>query len=282
MGQALEVISGSVTGAGATITASTPASGDSFAMRNTDLSKKIWLMDAWGYNDTAAGLLRIRSPRLHDNVQGIRMRVVNNLTSPLLSGAADFIYTQRLYPQDVLTVEQTGSAANIDTAHLLILYDDVPGISGRFIDNATLMAAGINRVGQEVSVTTTAASANYTGAVAINVTNDNFKPNTDYAILGVETDVRVGTIGIKGADTGNVRVGIPGEPSVRHVFANWFQRLSKAYSRALIPVFNSAAKGSILVDCTGHTAAITAVLTIHLVELLPGKAPQAVLPAQSS
>ncbi len=282
MGQALEVISGFVTGAGAVVTASTPAAGDSFAIRNTDLSKKVWLVDAWGNLDTAAGLLRIRSPRLHDNVQGIRLRITNNNADAMLSGAGDSIYAQRLYPQDVLIVEQTGSAANIDTAHMLLLYDDVPGISGRFIDNALLMQAGINRVGQEVSVTTTAASGNYTGAVAINATNDNFKPNTDYAILGVTCDARVGTIGIKGADTGNVRVGIPGEPTMRHVYANWFQRLSKAYNRALIPVFNSAGKAAVLVDATGHTAAVTSVITIHLVELLPGKAPQAVLPAQSS
>jgi len=282
MGQALEVISGSVTGVGATITASAVNTGDSFTVRNTDLSKKIWLLDAWGYYDTASGLFRIHSPRLHDNVQGIRMRVVNNNTEPLLSGAADAIFAQRLYPQDALIVEQTGSAANIDTAHMLILYDDVPGLAGRFIDNTLLMAAAINRVGQEISITTTAASGQYTGASAINATNDNFKPNTDYAILGVETDTRVGAIGIKGADLGNVRVGIPGEPTQRHLMANWFQRLSKAYNRALIPVFNSAAKGSILVDCTGHTAAITAVLTFHLAELAPGKAPQAVLAPASA
>lgn len=282
MGQALEVISGFATGPGAAVTAATAAAGDSFGIRNTDLSKKVWLLDAWGNYDTAAGLLRIRSPRMHDNVQGIRLRVTNNNADALLSGAGDFIYAQRLYPQDVLIVEQTGSAANIDTSHMLLLYDDVPGISGRFIDNALLMQAGINRVGQEVSITTTAASGNYTGAVAINATNDNFKANTDYAILGVTCDARVGAIGIKGADTGNVRLGTPGEPTMRHVYANWFQRLSKAYNRALIPVFNSAGKAAVLVDATGHTAAVTTVVTIHLVELAPGKAPQAVLPVQSS
>lgn len=282
MGQALEVISGFATGPGAVITASTPAAGDSFAIRNTDLSKKVWLLDAWGNYDTAAGMFRVRSPRLHDNVQGIRLRVVNNNADALVSGAGDAIYAQRLYPQDVLILEQTGSAANIDTSHMLLLYDDVPGIAGRFIDNNILMQAGINRVGQEVSITTTAASGNYTGAVAINSTNDNFKPNTDYAILGVEVDTRVGVVGIKGADTGNVRIGTPGEPAMRHVYANWFQRLSKAYNRALIPVFNSAGKAAVLVDATGHTAAVTTVVTIHLVELLPGKAPQSVLPAQSA
>jgi len=282
MGQAMEVISGNVTGVGATITAWTMAAGDSNAIRSTDLTKKVWLLDKWAFNDTAAGILRVRSPRLHDNVQGIRSRITTNDTEPLLSGAAALLYPQRLYPQDVLIIEQSGSAANIDTGHLLIQYDDLPGVAGRFIDNALLMSAGINRIGQEVSVTTTAASGNYTGAVAINVTNDNFKANTDYALLGGMVDTRVGAVGIKGADVANLRVAFPGEPTQRHVTSNYFQRLSLGYGKPLIPVFNSANKNAILIDCTGHTAAITTVVTLYMVELAPGKAPQAVLPIQSS
>lgn len=219
--------------------------------------------------------MRIRSPRLHDFVQGIRLRTVNNYTDDILCGAAYRGWSQRLIPQDVLTVEQSGSAANIDTNHMLIQYDDLPGVSGRFIDNDLLYAAGVNRIGQEVSVTTTAASGQYTGQVAINTTNDNFKANTDYALLGVTCDTRVGAIRIQGVDTGNLGIGIPGEPTQRHVYANWFQRLSVAFGKPLIPVFNSANKQAILVDATGHTAAITSVLTFHMVELLPGKAPAA-------
>lgn len=275
MGMGIEVLSGSVTGVAAVLTPLTVNAGNSLQVRSAPFDKKVWLLSAWAYNDTAAGVLRVRSPRLHDFVQGIRLRVVNNYTDDILCGAADRCWPQRLIPQDVLTVELSGSAANIDTGHLLVQYDDLPGIAGRFIDNDLLAAAGVNRIGQEVSVTTTAASGAYTGQVAINSTNDNFKANTDYALLGATCDTRVGTIRIQGVDTGNLGLGIPGEPTQRHVYANWFQRLSDAYRKPLIPVFNSANKSAILVDATGHTAAITSVITFHMVELLPGKAPAA-------
>lgn len=264
---ALEVISGSVTGPGAVFTAWTVNPGNSLAIRSAPLTSNVWLMEKWAFNDTAAGVLRVRSPRLHDNVQGIRTRVTNNDTEPLLSGLSDFAWRQKLVPQDILIAEQTGSAVNIDTGHLLVYYENLPGINARFIDNATLIANGVNRIGQEVSVTTTAASGAYTGQVAINVTNDNFKANTDYALLGALCDTRVGAIRIQGADVGNLGIGIPGEPTQRHVMSNYFQRLSNIYHIPLIPVFNSANKTAILVDATGHTAAITSVITFYMVEL---------------
>jgi hypothetical protein len=279
MGAAIEVISGSVTGPGAVLTAWTVNSGNSLQIRSAPFDKKVWLLEKWAFNDTAAGVLRVRSPRLHDFVQGIRTRVTNNDTEPLLSGAANLSWRQRLIPQDVLTVEQSGSAANIDTGHLLVYYEDLPGVAGRFIDNDLLNSAGLNRIGQEVTVTTTAASGAYTGQVAINSTNDNFKANTDYALLGALVDTRVGAVRVQGVDTGNLGVGIPGEPTQRHVMSNWFQRLSIAFKVPLIPVFNSANKQAILVDATGHTAAITTVITLYMVELLPGKAPAAISPA---
>jgi hypothetical protein len=268
-GSALEVISGSVTGAGAVFTAWTVNAGNSLAIRSAPLDKKVWLLEKWAFNDTAAGVLRIRSPRLHDNVQGIRTRITNNDTEPLMSGLASYGWRQRLIPQDILIAEQTGSAANIDTGHLLVYYEELPGIQARLIDNAALMAAGVNRIGQEVSITTTATSAAYTGQVAINVTNDNFKANTDYALLGAMVDTRVGTVRIQGADVGNLGIGIPGEPTQRHLMSNYFQRLSDIYNVPLIPVFNSANKAAILVDATGHTAAVTSVVTFYMVELAP-------------
>jgi len=280
MGAAIEVLSGFVTGVGATITAVTVNAGNSLQVRSAPFDKKVWLIGKWAYNDTAAGVMRVRSPRLHDNVQGIRTRIVNNNTEPLYPASSPNGWAQKLIPQDTLTVELSGSAANIDSGHLLLYYEDLPGVNGRFIDNALLKSAGVNIIGQEVTVTTTAASAQYTGQVAINGVNDNFKANTDYALLGAMVDARIGTIRVQGVDTGNLGVGIPGEPTQRHVMSNWFQRLSINFGWPLIPVFNSANKQAILVDATGHTAAVTSVITLYMVELAPGKAPQSTYSGQ--
>jgi hypothetical protein len=275
-GAALEVVSGFVTGAGAVLTPWTVAPGNSLQVRSAPFNSNIWLCGLWAMNNLTAGVLRVRSPRLHDFVQGIRQRITVNDTEPLYPDSANLGWKQRLIPQDVLTVEQSGQAANIDTGSLLIAYENLPGVAGRFIDNGLLKKAGVNIIGQELSITTAAAGGGYTGQVAINSTNDNFKANTDYALLGGIVDVRCPTLRIQGVDTGNLGVGIPGEPTQRHVTANWFQRLTEALQMPLIPVFNSANKSAILCDILSITGALTVICDLYMVELAPGMAPAAV------
>ncbi len=279
MGRILDTVTGFVTAPGATFTAWTMATGDSLAVRAAIPTSSIWLVGAWAWNQLA-GVLRIRSPRLHDNVQGIRMRtpaniVANKIPERLTQGAA-----QRLFTQDTLIAEQTGSAVagQIETGSLLIWYDDVPGVAGRFIDQATLKKNGVNIMGQEVSITTGAAGG-YSGSVAINSTNDNFKANTDYALVGGVCDTRVATIRIKGIDTGNVGVSFPGEPTFSDETDNWFASLSASTGIPMIPVLNSQNKGAILVDAVAQQAAVTTVVSLWLVELAQGSVPGAALPA---
>jgi hypothetical protein len=280
-GAGLEIVSGFVTAPGATFTAWTVATGNSLQIRSASFGKPIWLVGAWAFNQVA-GVMRIRSPRLHDFVQGIRMRISATNSDALYPDSALYGWKQSLIPQDVLTVEHTGTAVGgqIETGSLLVYYEDLPGIAGRFIDNDLLEKAGVNIIGQEVSITTGVAGG-YSGQVAINVTNDNFKANTDYALLGGMVDVRAGSIRIQGVDTGNLGVGYPAEPTQRHLTSNWFQRLSTSLRRPLIPVFNSANKTAILVDATGNQGAITTVATLFMVELKPGMAPAAVQGAQA-
>jgi hypothetical protein len=275
-GQGLEVVSGFATAPGATLTAWTVATGNSLQIRSANFNKPVWLLGAWAFNQVA-GVMRVRSPRLHDFVQGLRMRVSAANAEPLYPDSVGYGWKQPLIPQDVLVVEHSGSAVGgqIETGSLLVYYEDLPGIAGRFIDSDLLEKAGVNIIGQELSITTGVAGG-YSGQVAINVTNDNFKANTDYALLGGMVDVRAGTIRVQGVDTGNLGVGFPAEPTQRHVTSNWFQRLSVAMRRPLIPVFNSANKTAILVDATGNQGAITTVVTLFMVELKAGMAPAAV------
>src|SRR3989442_1164219 len=184
MGQALEVVSGFVTAPGATLTAWTPATGNSLTIRNTRLDSRIYLIGLWAQNQVA-GVLRVRSPRLHDNVQGIRVRagtVDQNPDWPL--GFRQFVI-----PQDTLTVEQSGSAVagQIESGSFLVWYDDLAGIQGRFASLETVLTKGLNIMGQEVAITP-GAGGGYTGQKAVNATFDNWKANTDYALVGAEVD----------------------------------------------------------------------------------------------
>jgi hypothetical protein len=281
MGRILDTVTGFVTAPGAVFTAWTLATGDSLAVRAALPNSNIWLIGAWAWNQVA-GVMRVRSPRMHDNVQGVRMRtpvnlVQNKIPLRLTSGAA-----QKLFTQDTLIVEQTGSAVGgqIETGSLLIWYDDVPGVAGRFIDQATLKKNGVNIMAQEVTVTTGVAGG-YSGGVAINsqAGTDNWKANTDYALVGGVTDSRLATFTIKGVDTGNVRVGMPGELTEPDETVNWFASLSAATGLPMIPVLNSQNKGAITVEGVSQQVGVTAVITLILVELAQGSVPGAALPA---
>ncbi len=269
MPRALEVVAGFATNPGATFTALTPSTGTSFTVRNTDPNKAVWLLDAWAFNATA-GELRIRSTKLHDFQQGIRNRITAALAVPVQGGHNNSMYAQRLYAQDALTVELTGGGAEIDTASLLLLYEDLQGASGRFIDNAFLKANGLNEVTIEVTVTAV-ATGNFGGAVAINSTNDNLIANTDYAILGGMTDTRGDTVGITGIDFSNLRLGFPAEPTIRDTTVNWFQALTFGFNTPLIPVFSSANKAATTIDVQTNGAGGTYIVNLLCVQLQPGK-----------
>jgi len=272
MGVGLEVIAGNVTNPGAVFTPWTMNTGNSAQVRSAAVTAPVKLLAGWAMNATA-GTLRVRSPRLHDFQQGIRMRVIPTYAAPLFPSEETYDFSQNLVPQDTLTIEQTGGGAEIDTGALMIYYAQLPGIAARFIGAADVQKFGQNIIGQEVAVTTT-ATGNWSGQVAINSAFDNFKANTDYALLGGMVDNRVLAVRVQGVDTGNLGVGIPGEPTLRGTFSNWFQRLSDATGYNLVPVLNSANKTGILVDAAAPTI-VTATITLFLVELAQGSVPGA-------
>jgi hypothetical protein len=271
MGRALEVVAGFATNPGATLTTLTPSTGTSFTIRGTDTSKNTWLLGAWAFNATA-GELRITSPRLHDQVQGIRNRITAANSMPILGNAENGSYGQRLYAQDNLTVQISGGGAELDTAALLVAYEDLGGVAGRFIDEPTLDKIGLNVVTVEVTVTAV-ATGNFGGAVAINSSFDNLIANTDYAVLGAMTDTRGCAIGITSVDFANLRVGIPAEPSLRSLTQAWFLKLSAAFGAPYIPVFNSANKTATTIDVQTNGAGGTYIINLTLVQLQPGAVP---------
>jgi hypothetical protein len=271
MGRALEVLAGYATNPGATLTTVTMSTGLSATIRGTDTTKPAWLLSAWAFCATA-GEMRITSPRLHDQVQGIRNRVTAALVAPLICGHNDAAFAQRLYAQDNLTVQVSGGAAEMDCVGLLIGYDDLAGVAGRFIDFPTLKKQGINLVTVEVTLTAVATGL-FGGSVAINSTNDNLIANTDYAIIGGMCDTRGCAIRINGVDLGNLGCGFPAEPTLRDATQNWFLALSSIFNAPYIPVINSANKTATTVDVETNGSGGTYVVNLQLVQLAPGAVP---------
>lgn len=264
MGQALEVIAGQATAPSTTFTAWTVASGNSLTIRSADINSQVNLLSVWAQNQ-AAGSLRIRSPRLHDNVDGIRMRVDASDVRPIYPR---WKFLQALIPQDVLIVEQTGSAVGgqFEQGALLVYYQNLPGINARFISTDQLRQFGVNIIGQDVPITP-GAGGGYTGQVAVNSSRDNFKANTNYALMGYRVDANCTTVRIQGADVGNLGIGGPGAAADPQTTSTWFEWLSDYYGLPLVPVFQSANKGAILVDVQQNQAATATNVTLFMVEL---------------
>jgi hypothetical protein len=268
MGRAIEVVAGFATNPGATLTTLTPSTNTSFTVRGTDTTKNAWLLSGWAFCATA-GELVVKSPRLHDNVQGIRNRVTAALAAPLFNTPFNPLAKQRLYAQDNLTVQITGGGAELDCGAVMIYYEDLAGVAGRFIDYATILKSGLNLVTAEVTITGV-ATGNFGGAVAINSTFDTLKANTDYALLGGMTDTRGTAVGITGVDFGNLRVGFPAEPTLRDTTNNWFVGIASALNLPAIPVFNSANKSAITIDVETNGAGGTYIVNLILLEMAAG------------
>lgn len=260
---ALEVISGIATAPGATLTALTMASGDTLTVRQGNTLKQAQLLNFWTVNQ-AAGASLVKSPRMHDNTQGIR--AVSTTTS--FSPAMPFGWGQPLQASDVLTAQISGSAVGgqIEQMALLLYYDNLDAANGRFITSAQLSARGKNMM----TVRTTnafGAAGGWSGSVAINSTDDNGKAGVDYAVIGYKVSALCGAVAYHGFDTGNLRVGGPGYLANPFLTERWFIALSDEYGLPLIPVMNWTNKAGFLVDGTQDNNGTSVTVTTYLVEL---------------
>ena len=244
MGRALELLAGFVTAPSSTATALTMATGNSLTVRNAREGSTIALLTAWVDSQTA-GVLRIRSPRLADNVQGLRLQTVASETKPLLPTVA----SQELYSQDVLTVDLTGSATagDIESACMLIFYSDIQGVDANLATWAEIEPRIVNMFTVENTLALGTAGG-YSGEEALNAEFGLMRANTEYALVGYGVNVECAAVRWRGVDTGNLGVGGPGDELGRDYTRDWFARLSRETGYPTVPIFNSANVGAILLD----------------------------------
>lgn len=240
MGLAAEVIAGRVTNPGATVTALTANTGSSFTVRSFPPTAKTVLDQMWSHSATA-GVFRIRSPRFHDNAQGIRVQVGDTVPRLLLPSSLG----QPLYSSDPLTVEASGGGAETDAFYFINYYSDLPGVSARLAMWSEIQPRIVEVAGVEVDTTTSATAGDWSAGTAINASFDTFKADSDYAVLGYTTNVAVGAIAISGADTGNLKIGGPG-PLDAIETNSFFVDMANETGRPYIPVINSNNRGSTL------------------------------------
>lgn len=257
----MEVLTGFAVNPGAAFTAVTMATGDSLAVRSFNAPDGATIQNFWAAGATA-GVARIRSPRLHDNVRGIAAGYVSAAGVGLLPEEQD----QPVYPVDTLIAELTGGGAETDVMSILMYYNNLPGSAANLRRWAQVKPNIKNIVTVETDHTAGGTAGQYGGSLAINANFDLLKQNTWYAILGYICPGNLATIGWRSPDFGNYRIGAPGSTD-RLETRRWFIKNDIAGDQPFIPVFNSLNKGSTFVDIVNTAAGGTFNIQTILAEL---------------
>ncbi len=252
---ALEIVTARIVN-GVAFAAATPIGGPTFGIRDFPEAAGARLEDVWGDQATQQ-TIRVRSPRMHDFSNGLRIVAPAGVTRALLPHEVE----EPMFPSDVLTVESLGTAAEVDLIALMMYYRDLPGISARLETWEALKPRIAHVLAVEVDLAAPAVTGNYSAALPIDGIANCLKANTDYAILGYLCNSQCGVVGFTGTDFGNLRVGGPGaaEPDDTR---EWFVRQSLLHGTPHIPVFNSNNKGNVLVDVAKVALTATVVTAI--------------------
>lgn len=252
MGKALELVTAIATQPG-TGAAATACSGVSLTIR--DSRKPIHMLDLW-HTGQAVGSVRLTSPFLHDTTVGMHLACPSG-SQILMRGIS-----QPLKTQDTLTITMEGSngAGDIEHTSFLVYYEDLPGVSAKLISPAELKRRTVDIYAFENNIAT-GTSGCYSGAEAINVEQDQFRANTEYALLGCSIQVPVHCVRWVAPDWGNLGIGMPLVASEGWHNPFYFKEVSEQYGMSLIPVFNSSNKALITVAAAVAEAGTDAVIS---------------------
>lgn len=261
----LNAVAGSVTAPSTAQTALTMNAGDSLQVKGNKDNSPVKLIAAWADNQTA-GYLRIRSTRMHDAAQGIRLFVTASDVENLLPWAAN----QRLFQGDTMIVDLSGSATagDIESACLLVYYEDLTGSDAHLITYDEMMKRAINIVGIENTLALGTVGG-WSGSEAINAEFDLLKANVEYALVGFHVSAEAAAIGWTSPDWANGRVAGPGNELDKELTGNWFAGLARRWQLPLIPVMNGSNKGNTAIDGMQDENGTDALVISMFAELAP-------------
>lgn len=260
MGTAWELVAGYVHNVSSTITQVTNVTGDSTQVRNFNKVNPAYLRGVHR-EGTTAGIIRVRSPLLHDNVKGYHVA----LSESPATRSMPFVGIQQVQPQDTLIVETNGESSGYDIAGISIYYTDLPGAGAKLFSWGDVKGLGINMVTVEVATTSASTPTAWTDTV-ITTTDNLLHANTDYAILGYTVDTAIGLVAVKGIDTSNLRVGGAGKALLVDTAA-YFVNASEATGMPHIPVINSANAPSTYVSTLDTGSSTASNITLIMMEL---------------
>ncbi len=280
MGAAFETVTSYVTngtGTAGTYYAAAAQSSQSLTVRATPTDQAGVMMNVFGQSSVAT-LMRINSARMHDQVVGTEfgLPIYSAATAPGLASGDD--YEEPLWNTDVLSVAFTtiATAAFTGIAAWTAYYPQIGGIQQNVMTWAQVESYVnvANKTGLHYVSWVTPTIGGTVGVIgagtAINATNDQFKANHSYALLGYLTPTAVGVVQIQGTDTGNLYVGGPGSPDPQ-VTSQYFAKMSRATGLACIPIIQANNKGNTFVYLTdAHATSGTPIIGLVWMDLGTG------------
>lgn len=256
----LETIAATVVAPGAGPTAAAAVSGDSLTTRAAVLGTQMFIT-AIVADQQAAGMVQLTYPSGHDTTRGLRVRGTANVpTTRVFRGL-----TMPVNPQELLSLSVSGSAVALDVENvaLTLWYENVPGLSARLITDVELAERMEKIMSIDATITPTAGGT-WSAPEALNAESDLMLPNRDYAIMGATFGAQCCMLGIRGPDTANVRVGIPGAEALPGETREWFVSMSRLTGLPTIPVINSGNKSGTLMDVLSDENLTAVPFTLYL------------------
>lgn len=259
MGAALDTLLGEVTNQ-TSLTALTMASGDSLSVRSYADTSEARLLAVVAQGATTPQV-RIISPRLHDNVDGLTFQAVDTPSVYMLPPEIG----QRLYSVDTLVVQATSGAANSSAVALLNYYKNIQGIDADLRSWADIKPHIINMKIMEVAVTSSATIGAWTDTV-ITTTENQLKADYVYAVLGFMGSAALAVVGLKGPCTGNLRACAPGAGTTT-LLTDYFIWMGERHGIPMIPCFKSNDRANTYISCAASTASASANVGVVLAQL---------------
>jgi len=253
---AMQAVAPGAGGAAATIA---PGSGTaSLTLLNS--SKRPNVRQMWALLQ-AAGFFQPILNSQHDTTRNFRFALGSGQPAYQTPWALDMFAN----PNETIvpTIGGSAVAGDVESACMLIEYDDLGGMQGSYIDAEELMRrqSGILTT---VEMELVGAAAGWTGAAAINSVSALLKANRNYAVLGITSDTLVGAVSIQGPCTGNYRYGLPGDPAQIERQSSGFLNASALARVPMIPVLNASDAPSTQLAFLQNENNVSPNVTMHL------------------
>ena len=264
--RALDLTGFTTTAPGAGGAAMTVFTGQPATVRNSPDGSPIRLLGAWT-KAQATGFTQVVYPSGNDTTRNLRWENVANQPGNMFPRG----FGAMLKAQDALTLTQAGSAVagDVELAHLLVHYEDLPGIDQKLLSVEDVSARQVRPVTIQGTITPTAASL-FSGATAVAAFTQFLRGNTEYAWLGYKLSAVCGAIAMSGPSTGNLQVGGPGLTSPDAETVNWFPHMSEWWGMPMVPTFNTADSAGTFFSVTQDENLTAVVASLFLMELSNG------------